>query len=58
MKSGAISALHLIQGTLATDIKVNPSFLHLVVHNSYQVSWQIELHIIFGQALHGTLYLD
>lgn len=58
MKSGAISALYLIQGTLATDIKVNPGFLHLVVHNSYQVPWQIQLCIIFGQALHATLYLD
>lgn len=45
---GQFQLLYLTQGTLATDIKVNSSFLHLIVHNSYQVSWQIQLYKIFA----------
>lgn len=45
---GQFQLLYLTRGTLATDIKVNSSFLHLIVHNSYQVSWQIQLYIIFA----------
>jgi len=58
IKSGVISDFYLTQGTLATDIKVNSSLLHLTVHNSYQVTWQIQLYIVLGWVLHGALYLD
>lgn len=45
---GQFQPLYLTQGTLATDVKVNSSFLRLIVHNSDQVSRQIQLCKIFA----------
>lgn len=45
---GQIQLLYLTKGTLAPDIKVKLSFLNLIFHNSYRVSWQIQLYIIFA----------
>lgn len=55
---GQFQPLYLTQGTLATDVKVNSSFLHLIVHNSDPVSRQIQLCKIFAVYIVPWLNLE